>query len=100
MFNKEKSDERVNNYLAKSVDLTERSRAIDWIIVISYYFKLLEKTIALAVECFDIYINKKQLSLDAQDYQFIALASLFMASKYEEIYPPSAQVTSKKKYDH
>lgn len=95
MFNKEKSDELMDNSKAHSVDLTERSRAIDWIIIISFYFKLLEKTIALAVECFDIYISKNQSSLDVREYQFIALASLFMASKYEEIYPPSAQVTFK-----
>lgn len=95
MFNKEKSDSKINSALIKSVNLIKRSKTIEWLIIISFYFKLLEKTIALAVECFDIYVVKNQDGLASDEYMFIGLASLFMASKYEEIYPPSAQVYTK-----
>lgn len=72
--------------------MQERSKTIEWLTIISTNFNLLEKTLALAIECFDLHLQKRGVSLQPFEYQFIGLASLFMASKYEEIYPPNAKV--------
>lgn len=74
------------------INFKERSKTIEWLTIIGVNFNLLEKTLGLAIECFDIYIQSKGDDVDVDDYQFIGLASLFMASKYEEIYPPTAKV--------
>ena len=95
MFRKEKIDKYLNLQKIDSIDYTERSKTINWMTVISFYFRLLEKTLALAIECFDLYLQNfysKKGPFEKINYEFLGLASLFMASKYEEIYPPSARV--------
>lgn len=91
-----KDKEQFNVHLLKQslIDFKERSKTIEWLTIIGVNFNLLEKTLGLAVECFDIYIQSKGGFVDPYDYQYVGLASLFMASKYEEIYPPSAHVIS------
>lgn len=54
-------------------------------------YRLLEKTLALAVETLDVYLEHNAEKLSPEEYPFLGLAALFMASKYEEIYPPTAQ---------
>lgn len=90
MFKKEKTQDQVN-LLQTRFDIEKRASTIDWISTISYNFNLLEKTLALAVECFDYYLERNSNKIEHEEYPFLGLASLFLASKYEEIYPPNAQ---------
>ena len=92
MFQKEKTQTKVNLLYTNKINRKKRAVTIDWISTISFNFNLLEKTLALAVECFDYYLERNAENVDPNEYSFLGLASLFMASKYEEIYPPNAQV--------
>ena len=95
MFQKEKTQTKVNLLYLNKLDTKKRATTVDWISTISYNFNLLEKTLNLAVECFDFYLERNASVVDPDDYSFLGLASLFMASKYEEIYPPNSQVKGK-----
>ena len=90
MFQKEKTQKKVN-LLQTRFNSEKRASTIDWISTISYNFNLLEKTLALAVECFDFFLERNSDQIDTEEYPFLGLAALFLASKYEEIYPPNAQ---------
>ena len=94
LFSKEKSQGNLSIDACPNLDLKERTKTIEWLSTISYNFKLLEKTLALAVETFDFYLERNSERFDVSEYQFLGLSCLFMASKYEEIYPPNAQVRS------
>lgn len=94
MFHKEKTQAKVDVLYANRLDVRKRADTIDWVSTISYNFSLLEKTLNLAVECFDFYLERNAEQVDPDEYPFLGLAALFMASKYEEIYPPNAQVRS------
>lgn len=93
MFQKEKVQTKLTLQASSKINLFERSKTIDWLSIISYNFNLLEKTLALAIECFDFYLERNCKTFDHNEYQFLGLSSLFMASKYEEIYPPNAKVS-------
>ena len=92
LFNKEKGQTKLDLNECNYIDFAERSKTIDWLTIIGVNFNLLEKTLGLAIECFDLHLQKKGMNIDSSEYQFIGLSSLFMASKYEEIYPPNSRV--------
>ena len=63
-----------------------RSILIDWLAVVHLKFKLLEETLFLTVNLIDRYLEKKEINRNK--LQLVGVAALFIASKYEEIYPP------------
>jgi hypothetical protein len=69
-------------------EVTERMKMIlyDWLTCIAEKFKLRERTLLLTLEFIELYMNAHYVSKD--DFQLIGVACLFVASKYEEIYPP------------
>uniref|UniRef100_U5EVM6 Putative cyclin b n=1 Tax=Corethrella appendiculata TaxID=1370023 RepID=U5EVM6_9DIPT len=80
------------NYLYKQKEITSKMRAIliDWINEVHLQFKLEIETYYMAVSLIDRYLQvvddtaKKQL-------QLVGVTALFIASKYEELYPPEIQ---------
>ncbi|CAG9322803.1 unnamed protein product [Blepharisma stoltei] len=76
------------NYLDLHIEINSKMRAIliDWIISAHLKFKLLPETLFIAVNLVDRYLEKK--AVYKQHLQLVGLASLLIASKYEEIYPP------------
>eukprot|EP01017_Pseudomicrothorax_dubius_P025144 TRINITY_DN2682_c0_g5_i1.p1 TRINITY_DN2682_c0_g5~~TRINITY_DN2682_c0_g5_i1.p1 ORF type:complete len:399 (+),score=120.75 TRINITY_DN2682_c0_g5_i1:209-1405(+) len=80
-------------------DINEKMRAIlvDWLVDVHSKFKLLPETLFLCVNIIDRYLDKVQTP--RQKLQLVGITSLFIASKYEEIYPPElkdfAYVTDK-----
>ena len=63
-------------------------------VMISYQLELLlhQETLFLSINLFDRYIQKLILEKkNTEDLNIIALTCLFIASKYEEIYPPYLQ---------
>lgn len=75
---------------------TQRKFLIDWIIRISHEMRLMRQTLYLAISIFDRYVyvlqnNFSKPSQNSQTPQFdlLVLASLFMASKYEEMNFPT-----------
>ena len=79
------------NYITTQKDISEKMREIlvDWIINVHLKFKLLDETLFLTIILIDRYLEKVQISRNI--LQLVGVASLFIASKYEEIYPPLAK---------
>ena len=83
------NEKRINpNYMKEQKDINEKMRIIliDWLIEVHLKFKLLPETLFLTINFIDRYLQKNQESRDK--LQLIAVSSLLIACKYEEIYPP------------
>ena len=76
------------NYISEQKEITEKMREIliDWIINVHLKYKLLDETLFLTVILIDRYLQKVQIS--RKYLQLVGVASLLIACKYEEIYPP------------
>jgi cyclin E len=77
-------------YLKRHLGIEPQMRAIllDWLVEISYAYRLHRETWHLAVEYMDRFMTccKSQMRVDR--LQLIGMSSLFLAAKVEEIYPP------------
>ena len=70
-------------------DIITRFSAINFIISLSETFDLRQETIYLAINLYDRCFQKfKSLSYDCFNTKLFVLSCIFIASKYEEIYPP------------
>jgi cyclin B len=82
-------EKRINpNYMVEQNDINEKMRIIliDWLIEVHLKFKLLAETLFLTINFIDRYLQKNQTPRNK--LQLIAVSSLLIACKYEEIYPP------------
>jgi cyclin B len=77
-----------NTYFQFQTDINNKMRAIliDWLIEVHLKFKLLPETLFLTINFIDRYLQNNQTPRD--QLQLIAVYSLLIACKYEEIYPP------------
>lgn len=75
-------------YMEKQVEIQERMRTIliDWLVEVHMKFTLLPETLYLAVNLIDRFLEK--VSVRKNQLQLVGMTCLFIASKYEEIYPP------------
>lgn len=69
-------------------EITKKMRTIliNWIIMVHKNFKLKEATLFLAITIIDRYTARKLIK--RKNYQLLGITALYMASKFEEIYPP------------
>ena len=76
------------NYMAKQKDINNRMRAIliDWLIDVHLKYKMVPQTMYISVNLIDRYLSKNETS--RVKLQLVGVASMFISSKYEEIYPP------------
>ena len=74
--------------MTQQKDINEKMRAIliDWLIDVHLKFKLVNETMFLTVNLIDRYLEKSQVS--RQKLQLVGVTAMFIATKYEEIYPP------------
>ena len=72
-------------------EINENARAIlvDWIIGIHDKFKLLPETLFLTVNLIDRYFS--MFNIAQGEVQLVGVAALLIATKYEEIYPPTVK---------
>lgn len=63
-----------------------RGILINWLLEIQFKFELKTRTIFLAVNIFDRYLQFEKISRD--QLQLIGITCFWIASKYEDIYPP------------
>lgn len=72
-------------------DINSKMRAIlvDWLVDVHYKYALLPQTLHIAVLLIDRFLEKNK-SIKRQRLQLVGITALFVASKYEEIYPPEA----------
>ena len=66
-----------------------RQILVDWLVDVHQSFELKEQTLYLAL----IYLNQyaSQHEITKHEYQLVGISCLWIASKYEEIYPPSVR---------
>ena len=64
-----------------------REILIDWLVDVSVKFRLLSSTLFMSVNLIDRYMNTKN-DVARDRLQLLGITALFIASKYEEIYPP------------
>jgi len=76
------------NYMATQVDINEKMRAIlvDWLVEVHRMFKLMPETLFLTVNVIDRFLEITSIS--REKLQLVGVTSMFIASKYEEIYAP------------
>lgn len=69
-------------------DITNTMRAIlvDWLVEVCDEFNLLPETLYIAVAYTDRYLSS--VSVPRSKLQLVGVTSLYLASKFEEIYPP------------
>ena len=63
-----------------------RAILVDWLIDVHLKFKLVGETMFLCVNLIDRFLAKVQIS--RKKLQLVGVTCMFIASKYEEIYPP------------
>ena len=75
-------------YMIKQPDITYPMRAIlvDWLVEVGEEYKLQQETIYLAVNYIDRFLS--YMSVQRAKLQLVGTACMFIAAKYEEIYPP------------
>ncbi|CAI8594043.1 unnamed protein product [Vicia faba] len=67
------------------VDYEMRKKVIDWLIDLHYSLKLVAETLYLCVNIFDRFLSKNNFEvLTIDGFKLIGLASLLIASKYEQ----------------
>jgi cyclin B len=64
-----------------------RAILVDWLIDVHMKFKLLPETLFITVNLIDRFLSKKSIS--KSKLQLLGVSSLMIATKYEEIYPPT-----------
>uniref|UniRef100_A0A2P2HYT6 G2/mitotic-specific cyclin-A-like n=1 Tax=Hirondellea gigas TaxID=1518452 RepID=A0A2P2HYT6_9CRUS len=76
------------NYMAKQTDITTSMRwiLIDWMVEVAEEYNLSTETLYLAVSYIDRFLS--HMSVKRDKLQLVGTTAMFIASKYEEIYPP------------
>merc|ERR1719391_610082 len=77
-----------HNYMSKQPDINQGMRTIlvDWLVEVGEEYKLQTETLYLAVSYIDRFLS--YMSVQRAKLQLVGTACMFIASKYEEIYPP------------
>merc|ERR1712025_1195112 len=77
-----------HNYMIKQSDISHSMRSIlvDWLVEVGEEYKLQTETLYLAVSYIDRFLS--YMSVQRAKLQLVGTAAMFIASKYEEIYPP------------
>ena len=70
-----------------SINVRMREILIDWIVDVHYKFKLVPETLYLCVNVIDRFLEREIISRNK--LQLVGVTALLLASKYEEIYPPT-----------
>ena len=76
------------NYMSRQGDINHKMRAIliDWLIDVHLKYKLVPNTMYIAVNLIDRYLEKNETN--RAKLQLVGVTAMFIACKYEEIYPP------------
>lgn len=75
-------------YMKKQPDITYlmRSILVDWLVEVAEEYRLQSETLYLAVSYIDRFLS--YMSVVRAKLQLVGTAAMFIAAKYEEIYPP------------
>lgn len=75
-----------------------RTKMVDWMVEVCTSFKCTTRTYFLAVSIFDAYFRSMQGKrvLENSDVHLNGVGAMYLASKYEDIYPLHSKVVSEK----
>jgi len=76
-----------NSLMRHKITPALRARMIDWMIEVLTNFKCDDQTFFLAVSLIDRYFKGKSETREISDLHIIGVTTMFIASKYEDIYP-------------
>jgi len=79
------------NFMSQQTDIHEKMRCllVDWLVDVHYKFDLRPETLFLAINILDRMLQLRPIS--KKKLQLVGIICLEIASKYEEIYPPTIQ---------
>eukprot|EP01113_Clastostelium_recurvatum_P043175 TRINITY_DN7095_c0_g2_i3.p1 TRINITY_DN7095_c0_g2~~TRINITY_DN7095_c0_g2_i3.p1 ORF type:complete len:528 (+),score=55.69 TRINITY_DN7095_c0_g2_i3:75-1586(+) len=82
---------RARDYMKIQTDITPHMRMIlvDWLVEVADEYKLSTETLYLGINYLDRYLTGRPISRG--NLQLVGVACMLIASKYEEIYPPSVE---------
>lgn len=75
--------------LQSEINHTSRAFLLDWLVTVHSKFRLLQETLYITVNLIDRYLSKRMVT--KKQLQLVGVTALFIAAKYEEIYPPNAK---------
>ena len=75
-----------------------RTKMVDWMVEVTTSFKCTVRTYFLAVAIFDAYLRAMQGKkvMENSDVHEVGVGAMYLASKYEDIYPLHSKVVSEK----
>ncbi|XP_012887806.1 PREDICTED: G2/mitotic-specific cyclin-B3 [Dipodomys ordii] len=79
----------LTNYMDKQTDLTSDMRAllVDWLVEVQMNFEMSHETLYLAIKLVDHYLTTSLCK--KENLQLLGSTAFFIATKFEEPYPPS-----------
>ncbi|KAM9794028.1 G2/mitotic-specific cyclin-B1 isoform 1-T1 [Syngnathus typhle] len=77
---------RANYLQGQEVTGNMRAILIDWLVQVSLKFRLLQETMYMTVGIIDRFLQDNPVS--KKQLQLVGVTAMFLASKYEEMYPP------------
>ena len=67
---------------------------VDWLVEVHTQFSLLQETLYLTVAIMDRYLQESADKVPTKELQLVGVTAMFIASKYEEMYPPEIGMES------
>ncbi|CAK9011585.1 unnamed protein product [Durusdinium trenchii] len=79
------------HYLTEQREINAKMRAIlvDWLVEVHMKYRLRRETLFMAVSLIDRYLSLRQVA--RKRLQLCGVAAMFIAAKFEEIYPPEVK---------
>ena len=77
----------VNSLANHKITANLRARMVDWMIEVLTNFKCEDQTFFLAISLLDRYLKNKRECQEIADLHIMGVTTMFIASKYEDIYP-------------
>nr|CCA25317.1 Cyclin B putative [Albugo laibachii Nc14] len=80
------------SYMSRQRDINSKMRSIliDWLVDVHCKYDLTPHALHIAIQLIDRHLEKN-LTVPRQRLQLVGVTAMFIASKYEEIYPPEAE---------
>lgn len=67
-----------------------RNFLVDWLVDVAQQFSVIQETLYLTVGILDRFLQEEAASISTKQLQLVGVTSMFIACKYEEMYPPEA----------
>ncbi|KAF7233361.1 hypothetical protein EG68_06886 [Paragonimus skrjabini miyazakii] len=79
-----------SDFIGPDGEVNPRMRYIlvNWLVQIHHSYKLQPETLYLCIALLDRYLMKHSKELTKDRFQLVGIAALFIAAKFEEMYPP------------